>query len=80
MLWIVLVQITYVLQLFCCFGTFAIWIDTSEVQAILFALKRAYQPRESKFMTFSNSLSTLQALEKLKTDHPQLIQIQDMLH
>ena len=31
-------------------------------------------------MVFSDSLSALQALEKLKTDHPLLIQIQDMLH
>ena len=31
-------------------------------------------------MIFSDSLSALQALEKLKSDHPLLIQIQDMLH
>ena len=31
-------------------------------------------------MIFSDSLSDLKTLEKLKTDHPQLIQIQDMLH
>ena len=32
-------------------------------------------------MIFSDSLSALQALEKqLNSDHPQLIQIQDMLH
>ena len=31
-------------------------------------------------MIFSNSLSALQALEKLKSDHPLLIQRQDMLH
>ena len=36
--------------------------------------------QESKFMIFSDSLSALQALEKIKTDHPLLIQIQDMLH
>ena len=31
-------------------------------------------------MIFSNSLSALQALEKLKSDHPLLTTIQDMLH
>ena len=31
-------------------------------------------------MVFSDSLSILQALEKLKTDHPLLIRIEDMLH
>ena len=31
-------------------------------------------------MIFSDSLSVLQALGKLKTDHPLLIQIQELLH
>ena len=31
-------------------------------------------------MIFSDSLSALQALGKLKTDHPLLIQIHDLLH
>ena len=31
-------------------------------------------------MIFSDSLSALQALGKLKTDHPLLIQIQEFLH
>ena len=31
-------------------------------------------------MIFSDSLSALQALEKFKSDYPQLIRIQDMLH
>ena len=31
-------------------------------------------------MIFSHSISALQALRKLKTDHPLLIQIQEMLH
>ena len=31
-------------------------------------------------MIFSDSLSALQALEKLKSDHPLLTTIQDMLH
>ena len=35
--------------------------------------------QESKFMSFSDSLSTLQALRKLKTDHPMLVQIYSML-
>ena len=39
---------------------------TAELQAILFALKQAYQSQESKFVIFSDSLSALQALEKLK--------------
>ena len=55
-------------------------IYTAELQAILFALKQAYQSQESKFMICSDSLSALQALEKIKTDHSLLIQIQDMLH
>ena len=51
-------------------------IYTAELQAILFALKQAYQSQERKFMIFfSDSLSALQALGKLKTDHPLLIQI-----
>ena len=40
-------------------------IYAAELQAILFALKQAYQSQERKFMIFSNSLSALQALEKL---------------
>ena len=55
-------------------------IYTAELQAILFALKQAYQSQEMKFMIFSDSLSTLQVLRKLKTDHPLLIQIQELLH
>ena len=31
-------------------------------------------------MIFSNSLSALQVLEKLNSNHPLLIQIHDMLH
>ena len=55
-------------------------IYTAELQAILFALNQAYQSQERKFMIFLDSLSALQALGKLKTDHPVLIQIQEMLH
>ena len=55
-------------------------IYTTELQAILFALKQAYQSQERKFMIFSESLSALQTLGKLKTDHPMLIQIQELLH
>ena len=55
-------------------------IYTAELQAILLALKQAYQSQESKFMIFSDSLSALQALENLKTDHPLLIQMQEFLH
>ena len=55
-------------------------IYTAELQAILFAIKQAYQSQERKFMIFSDSLSALQALGKLKTDHPLLIQIQELLH
>ena len=55
-------------------------IDTAELQAILFAFKQAYQSQENKIMIlFSDSLSALQALEKLNSNHPVLIQIQDML-
>ena len=55
-------------------------IYTVERQAILFALKQAYQSQERKFMIFSDSLSALQALGKLKTDHTLLIQIQELLN
>ena len=55
-------------------------ICTAELQAILFALKQAYQSQERKLMIFPDSLSALQALGKLKTDHPLLIQIQELLH
>ena len=53
-------------------------IYTAELQA-LFALKQEYQSQESKAMIFVDSLSALQALEILKTDHPLLKQIQDLL-
>ena len=54
---------------------------TVELQAVLFALKQAYQSQERKFIIFfSDSLSALQALRKLKTNHPLLIQIQELLH
>ena len=56
-------------------------IYTAELQAILFALLRqAYQSQDRKCIIFSDSLSALQALGKLKTDHPLLIQIQELLH
>ena len=55
-------------------------IYTAELQAILFALKQAYQSQEKKFMIFSDSQSALQALGELKTDHPLLVQIQELLH
>ena len=55
-------------------------IYTAELHATLFAFKQAYQSQESKFMILSGSLSALQALEKSKTDHPLLIQTQDILH
>ena len=41
-------------------------IYIAELQTILFALRQAYQSQESKFMIFSDSLSALHALEKLK--------------
>ena len=53
---------------------------TAELQAILFALKQAFQSQEKKIVIFSHSLSALQAVRKLKTDHPLLIQIQEPLH
>ena len=54
-------------------------IYKAELQAILFDIKQVYQSQKSKCMIFSDSLSALQSLEKLKSDHPVLIQIQDML-
>ena len=56
------------------------FIYSAELRAILFALKQAYQSQERKFMILSDSLSALQALGKLKTDHPLIIQIQELLH
>ena len=41
-------------------------VYTAELQAILFALKQAYQSQERKFVIFSDSLSALQALGKIK--------------
>ena len=55
-------------------------IYTVELQAILIALNQTYQSQETKFIIFSDSLSALQALGKLKNDHPLLIQIQEFLH
>ena len=51
-------------------------IYKAELQAILLALKQAYQSQERKVMIFSDSLSALQALGKSKTDHT----IQEFLH
>ena len=48
-------------------------------RAVLLALKQAYQSQESKFMIFSESLSAVQALEKLITCYP-LLEIEEMLH
>ena len=55
-------------------------VYTAELLALLFALKQAYQSQGSKFQIFSDSLSALQALGRLKTVHSLLIQIQDLLH
>ena len=46
----------------------------------MLALKQASQSQESKLVIFSDSLSALQALGKLKTDHFLVIQIQGKLH
>ena len=53
---------------------------TADLQAILFALEQAYQSQERKVMIFSDSLSALQTLGKLKAEHPLLIQTQELLH
>ena len=55
-------------------------IYTTELQAILFALKQAYHSQKCKFMIFSGSHLASQVLEKLKSDSPLLIQIQNILH
>ena len=55
-------------------------IYTAELQAILFVLKQAYQSKEKKFTIFADSVSAMQVLKNLKTDHPLLIQIQELLH
>ena len=54
-------------------------IYTTELQAMLLVLKQAYRSQERTFMIFSDSLSALQALGRLNTYHPLLIQIQDLL-
>ena len=57
-------------------------IYTAELKAIVLVPKQAYQSQKSKVVSFclfvSDSLSILQALEKLNTDHPLLIQLQRM--
>ena len=55
-------------------------VYTAELQAVLFALKQVYWSKEKKFMIFSELLSALQALKNFKTDHPLLIQVQELLH
>ena len=55
-------------------------IYKAELQAILLDFKQALQSQERQFMIFSDLLSALQALGKLKTDHPPLIQNQELLH
>ena len=55
-------------------------VYTAELQAILFVLKQAYQSKEKKFTIFADSVSAMQVLKNLKTDHPLLIQIQELLH
>ena len=55
-------------------------IYTAELQAILFAVKQAYQSQESELMIFSDSLSALHALGKLNSYHLLMVQIQDMLY
>ena len=49
------------------------------MQAVLFAVKQAYQSQENTIMIFSDSLSALQALGKLKTDHLLQIQVRVLL-
>ena len=55
-------------------------IYTAELQAILFALKQAYQSQESKLMIFFRFTVCFASTGKLNSDHPLLIQIQDLLH
>ena len=56
-------------------------IEKAELQAILFALKQAWQYEERKFMIFSRlTILLMVSLKKLKTGHPLLIQIPELLH
>jgi len=54
-------------------------VCTAELQAVLFALKQAFQCKERKFIICSDPLSALKALGKFKTDHPMLTQMQKFL-
>ena len=55
-------------------------IYTAELKAIILALKHVYNIEDSnKFLILSDSLSALQALKNLKTDHPFLACIHEIL-
>ena len=55
-------------------------IYTAELQAILFTLKQAYQSQERKFMVFFRLTIRFTSARKIRTDHPLLLQIQELLH
>ena len=55
-------------------------IYTAELQAIILALKHVFCLKNcNKFLILSDSLSALQALKQLKTDHPLLATIHEIL-
>ena len=53
-------------------------IYTAELRAILLALKHVYHSKVKSFLSLSDSLSALQAIQNLKYDHPVLIQIDEL--
>ena len=57
-----------------------ITVQRSCKQFYLLFVKKSISTSRKKIHDFSDSLSTLHALGKLKTDHPLLIQIQELLH
>ena len=53
-------------------------IYTAELQAILLALKHIYYSKGKSFLILFDSLSSLQSILNLKSDHPILVQILEL--
>ena len=51
---------------------------TTELRAILLALKHVYHSKQKSFLILSDSVSALQAIHNLKYDHPVLIKIHEL--
>ena len=53
-------------------------IYSAELQAILLALKKVYQSKDTNFLILSDSKSSLEALNSKKMDHPLLVEILEL--